>query len=138
MKNKATRFLLALALAASIVTTGLITGCGSTPQKIAYQGVSTTQITADAALDLWGKYVSVQKAAGRPVPVSQELAVRAAYQKVQASMLVVCDAGAVWSAGTNSTNSVALAAAFQVAISNSTQSLADLTNLLKTYGVTIP
>lgn len=107
-----------------------LTGCGSTPQKIAYQAAGTTVVTVDTAMSGWGAYVAVKHPG-----TNEEMTVKNAYEKYQASMAVVCDAGAAYSA-TGGTNATATAA-FNQAIANSSQNLTDLEKLITTYGVTL-
>ena len=103
------------------------TGCQSTPQLIAYQSAGTAIVSADTAMQLWGAYV----AANHP-GTNIEAQVKSAFEKYQASVAVLCDAGAIYSAaGTNTT----AAAAFSQATANAGQSLLDLENLLTTVGV---
>jgi hypothetical protein len=124
--TRPTLMLLAAGLAASLFWTG----CASTPQQASYRAVGTTIVSVDTAMNLWGAYV----AAKHPSPI-QETAVKAAYEKYQASMTVVCDAGAAYSA-TGGTNATAVAA-FNTAVANAGQELTDLENLMTSFGVTL-
>ena len=82
---------------------------------------------ADTAMHLWGAYV----AAHHP-GTNLEAQVKSAFEKYQASVAVLCDAGAIYSAaGTNTTAS----AAFSQATANAGQTLLDLENLLTAAGV---
>lgn len=120
-----------LSLSLCLVTAFLVTpttGCRN-PQAATYQVVASTQVSADEAMKLWGAYVSA-----RHPSVEQERQVLNAYQKYQASMLLVVDAGKTYAAS-SITNSSAATAVLQAAIDNAAQSLADLTNLLTTFGV---
>jgi hypothetical protein len=107
-----------------------LAGCGSTPQRVAYVAAGTTVVTVDAAMSEWGAYVAIKHPG-----TNQELAVKSAYEKYQASMAVVTDAGAAYAA-TGGTNSTATAALNQ-AIANSSQDLTDLETLITTFGVTL-
>jgi len=51
-------------------------------------------------------------------------------------MAAVCDAGAIYS-GSASTNSTAASGALQTAIVNANNEIADLENLMTTFGVTL-
>jgi len=82
----------------------------------------------DSAMKLWGAYV----AANHP-GAAVEIKVKAAFDKYQAEMAVVCDAGAIYSAA-GTTNAPA-AAALNQAMAGAGQSLLDLENLLTTLGV---
>lgn len=111
----------------------LLAGCSTSDQKAALQVASGTVVSVDLAMKEWGAYVK----ANHP-PVAQELAVKDAFQKYQASMVVVCDAGAVYASTAGSTNlSSAASTAFQSAIGNETASIADLENLITKFGVTL-
>ena len=106
----------------------IISGCKSTPQEITFQAASTTVVGVDTAMNLWGSYVA-QAHPG----TNQEMIVKNAYEKYQASMAAVCDAGEIYAA-TGGTNGTATAA-FNQAIANSGQDLADLENLINSFGV---
>jgi len=110
----------------------LLCSCASTPQKIAYRATGTAIVSVDAAMNLWGAYV----AANHP-PVNQELAVKNAYEKYQAAMVVVSDAGAAYAATsvTNATAAQQAMLALQQATSTASQDLGDLESLLTQLGV---
>jgi hypothetical protein len=115
----------------------LLTGClgfegCKNPQATTYQTVATTKVSVETVMHLWGAYVASGNAT-----VAQEIQVRDAYQKYQAAMLVVCDAGAIYSASslTNAVGATGLSAALQQAILNATNSIADLENLVTSFGV---
>ena len=120
----AVRTLVAALLVASLAPLAL-EGCASA-NKAAYTGVSATDISVQTAMGIWNAYVGAK----HPGP-DKEMAVKRAYDAYQASMLLVCDAGAAYSAsgGTNA------AAALQYAVSHANQSFADLANTLTTFGV---
>ena len=107
-----------------------LAGCGSSPQTVAYQAAGTTVVTVDAAMGEWGAYVAAEHPG-----TNAELAVKSAYEKYQASMAVVTDAGAAYAA-TGGTNSVAISALDQ-AEANSAQDLADLERLITSFGATL-
>ena len=111
-------------------TLAFSTGCKSTPQQVAYQSVATASVTVETALHAYNVFA----AAGKTTP-AQNSAVKAAYLKYQAAFAVVCDAGAIYAA-TGTTNAPAASAALQTAIANANQSIADLENLIKSFGVT--
>ncbi|MGH7939725.1 MAG: hypothetical protein ACREFR_01470, partial [Limisphaerales bacterium] len=117
-------------IAASIGLALGLTACNTTPQEAIYRAAGTTVVTADTAMNLWGAYV----AADHP-GTNEEAAVETAYEKYQASMAVVCDAGAAYAA-TDGTNATA-AAAVNEAIANSGQELTDLENLISSFGVNL-
>jgi hypothetical protein len=104
------------------------TGCASSPQQATYQAAGTTVVSVDTAMNLWGAYV----AANHP-STNLEAQVENAYDKYQASMAIVCDAGAAYAAtgGTNATATAAL----NTAVANSSQELTDLENMITSFGV---
>lgn len=116
--------LLAAGLAASL----FLGGCSTTPQQATYRAAGTAIVSVDTAMKLWGAYVAAQHP-----PASQEMAIKSAYEKYQASMAVVCDAGAVYSS-TGGTNAAAVGALNQ-AVHDSGQELVDLENLITSFGV---
>ena len=127
------RLPLMLAFACLTLTAGsLITGCNTTPQKVTYEAAGTATVSVDTAMILWGSYV----AANHP-PVTEETAVKAAYEKYQAAMASACDAGAIYAA-TSVTNAPGLSGAslaLQQATANASQELLDLENLITSFGV---
>jgi hypothetical protein len=108
------------------VDCGLLTGCSSTPQQVAYQSAGTTIVTVDTAMGLWGAYV----AANQP-GTNAEAKVKFAYEKYQTAMTILCDAGTVYSM-TASTNA---ASVLNLAASTAAQDLLDLENLITACGV---
>jgi hypothetical protein len=104
------------------------TGCTSTPQTVAYRTAGTAVVSVDTAMTLWGQYVATYHP-----NANQEATVKAAYDKYQAAMVAVCDAGAIYAAS-GSTNAPA-GAALNQAIANSGQDLIDLENLLTDCGI---
>lgn len=110
----------------------LTQGCKSTPQSVAYQTAATTRVSVDTAMHLWGKWVESGQST-----VDQEVKVRDAFRKYQASMLVVCDAGAIYAASgtTNAYGATGTAAALQQAISNCDTTINDLLKLIASFGV---
>jgi hypothetical protein len=105
-----------------------LTACQSTPQQATYQAAGTTIVSVDAAMTEWGAYVSTAQPG-----TNAETAVESGYEKYQAAMAVVCDAGAAYAA-TGGTNAQATAALDQ-AIANSSQELTDLETLISSFGV---
>jgi hypothetical protein len=83
----------------------------------------------DAAMSEWGAYVAVNHP-----PVNEEQTVKAAFEKYQTLMTVVCDAGSIY-AGAGSTNAPAASGALQTAILNANNEITDLENLITSYGV---
>lgn len=83
-------------------------------------------------MKLWGVYVATKHP-----PVSQEIAVKAAFQKYQASMLVVCDAGVAYSTAATSDVQLTASGVLQIAIGAATSNISDLENLIRSFGVTL-
>lgn len=108
----------------------LFTGCvGNPPTKI-YKAVGTTDATVTAAVKAWDVYVT-----NNTVPVSQQLAVKAAFQKVQAAEILVLDADAAY-AQYGSTNAPAgIIAQSQAAAVNASTALNDLLALLAQFNI---
>lgn len=111
------------------------TGCQSTPARIAYNTVSAPAITVNAAMTAWGDYV----AQWHP-PVAQELQVKAAFEKYQAAELAAISAAKVYADLAASGNTNSLSARVNTEIQNQTasQALADLVNLVRSFGVNLP
>lgn len=123
----------ALFAASFLFAAAFMAGCGTTAQQTSYRAYATTQVSVDAAMTEWGAYVK-----SFTPPVAQEQAVKSAYEKWQAAMAVVGDAGAAYSAANGDTNLVS--AAFSVlttAVQNANTSQTDLINLLVQFGVTV-
>lgn len=109
-------------------------GCGSTPQRAAYVAAGSVQVSVETAMAAWNVYVGAQHP-----PLATELKVKAAYEKYQQAMVVVCDAGAIYAAAgvTNANGQTGAAAALDTARANAAQSLADLLGLMRTIGLKI-
>ena len=127
-------------LLGSLMLTGLcagvslVGGCGTTPQKAAYVTAGTTITGVDAAMTAWADYV----AQFHP-PASQEAAVKAAYGKYQAAMLVMVDASQLYVtlAGSGSTNSPPAMDKANQASQAAAQAFADLLTLLRSFNIKI-
>jgi hypothetical protein len=115
--------LLALALPAL-----MLTGCASAPTA-AYKAESATAVTVETAMTAWGDYV----AAHHP-PASEELAVKAAFERYQAAELLAIDATASY-VSLASTNASASGSGLSVASAGAAQALSDLVSLLQSFGV---
>jgi len=122
--------LVSLGVASVLLLSGL-TGCQTTAQQATYQAAGTASVTVEAALHAYDVFA----AQGKTTP-AQNAAVKAAYEKYQSAFAVVCDAGAVY-ASTVTTNAPAASAALQTAIVNANQTISDLVNLIRSFGVTI-
>jgi hypothetical protein len=105
--------------------------CGTTNTNT-YRAVSVSQVSVQTALELWNKAIPVIHPS-----LDLQTKVRVMFDRWKASMILVCDAGAAYSAGIGTANEVNLANALQYAISNSNQTKGDLINLLVEAGVKI-
>jgi hypothetical protein len=101
-----------------------LTGCNGTVNSNTYKTVATTQVTVSAAMAGWNVYDGTGKAT-----IAQEQAVKSAYQKYQAAIVAVCDAGALLSAGSTASAQDAL----NLAVANANQSITDLVNVIQSF-----
>jgi len=123
-------------LAAGFFVSG---GC-ATANVAAYKVVATTGVSVDTAMSEWGAYVASVPRTNSAVVLAlsaQEQSVKSAYQKYQASFVVVCDAGAAYAAAsvTNAAGSSPAQLALQNAESNASQDISDLESLIGSFGV---
>lgn len=121
--------LLAVAVVVALVAPALtlVPGCG-TINRTSYQAVAVSTVSVQEAMALWNTYVRLNHP-----PLDQERAVKSAYEKWTASMVIVCDAGRVLSVavGTNATNTVpVLSVALETAVRNAASERVDLFNLI--------
>ena len=106
----------------------LFLGCSSTQVSTAYKTETATDTAVTTAMNVWGAYVS----ANHP-PVSEELQVKAAFEKVQAAELLVNSATIIAQQTVGQTNnSITEITTDSAALA---QALVDLTNLLQQFGV---
>jgi len=115
----------ALALAFGLLW---VSGCG-TVQSASYKAAGTTAVTVDTAMQAWGAYVATAHPS-----TNQEQLVKTAYERYQAGMAAVCDAGAIY-ASASQTNAPAASAALQTAIGNANNEISDLETLITSFGV---
>jgi hypothetical protein len=115
-------------------------GCAGTPQRVAYQGLTTSRITVETALGLYNVWLGDQKAKGTPVSLSSQAAVKAAFDKWKAAQLIALQAGrlATVSTSTNAAGDTGLVAAFDDAVNNLSVLRIEFLSLLSQLGVTIP
>ena len=116
-------------LAALGVASFLFTGCAGTPVTVAYKAAGATDVTVQAALAAYDQF-----AKNNETTPAQNEAVQNAFLKYQAAYAVLCDAGSVASAASG-TNAPAASLALTQAQANATQTLADLVNLIQSFGV---
>jgi hypothetical protein len=138
-------FVLMTALALAIVPLAVIIGSGcanNTPQTVAYKSYTGSTVAVQTTLGFWDTYLvgAYARAAGNATNVAkikdQEHKVKDLYEKWQASMALVADAGAVWSAATHGTNSdlsTSALSAFNQAVNNGAASYIDLQNAVGTF-----
>jgi len=107
----------------------LFSGCASAPTNI-YKAVGTTDATVTAAVKAWDLYVTQNT-----VPVSQQLAVKAAFQKVQAAEILVLDADAAYAQYGSTNAPTGIIAQSQAAAANATTALNDLLSLLAQFNI---
>lgn len=105
-------------------------GCNTTPQTAAYRAAGITQVSVETAMREFNQAAK----AGLTTP-KQNAMVKTDYIRYQNAFATMCDAGAAYSAsgGTNQS----LAASFQYAAANSTQTLGDLFTLIQSFGITL-
>lgn len=77
---KITRWLAIALLAVPLLF--VVPGC-ATANKAAYKGTQAASISGDIGLRVWADYVSAQKLKGTPVPLSQELQVKKAWNQFE-------------------------------------------------------
>ena len=113
------------------LTLTLPTGCSSL-NKGSYQATGVASVTVDKAMIAWGDYV----ARFHPGPAA-EAKVKAAYESYQQSVNTVADTAMAYlkAKAANDPNTPALQAAFNNAISAAGAALADLENLIVSFGV---
>lgn len=122
-----------IACVALAITSAIFTGCTSTTGTL-YKTENTVQTTVEVAMTAWGDYV----AAHHPGPAA-EAKVKAAYEKYQVYAAAVVDASQGYAAlaGASPTDQPPSMQAVNAALSNSSQALADLTALIRSFGVKI-
>lgn len=123
--------LLALALCAGLLA--VTPGCSTSPPMAVYRATSTAHITVDAAMRAWGDYV----AQFHP-PVSQEAAVRDAFNKYKLAQLAVLDAAIGYQQAQS--DGAALSQAqrdLNAALAAAGAALGDLTSLITSFGVNL-
>lgn len=108
-------------------------GCKSSPATTAVRVSDASKVTVEAALGAWDAYI----VANHP-PLTQQAAVKRAWEKYQAAQLVVLDAALILKeAQTSGANTITAQAALNSAIANGGQAIADLLALVRQFGVRI-
>ena len=105
----------------------LFTGCSTGQIGTAYKVETATDTTIATAMSIWGDYVK----ANHP-PVSEELQVQSAFQKVQAAELLANSATTIAAQNVGNTN---LLNAVLTSSAAETQAFTDLVTLLQSFGV---
>lgn len=110
-----------------------LTGCKSTPAKVAVNASDSARITVEAALGAWDAYI----VKNHP-PLKQQEAVRSAWLTYKQSQLVVLDAAILLKQAQNAgTSTTGAQAALSGAIVDASNALADMLKLLRQFGVKI-
>ena len=120
----------ALILVGAMAGALFLSGCTTNAPTGIYKGVGTTDAAVTAAVKAWDIYVTQNT-----VPISQQIAVKNAFLKVQAAEKLVLDGDAVYAAyGTTNAPAGVLAtlATDQTAF---TDALTDLTGLLSQFNI---
>lgn len=121
--------LVLLSLAGTVAALSLSSGCATT-QRATYQVASSTSVTVEVALKTYNVFAAQGK-----TTIAQNIKVKEAYERYQVAMEIVCDAGQAYAATGGADGSTS--AALQEAVSNANTSLADLINLIRSFGVKI-
>lgn len=110
-----------------------VTGCKSTPAKIAANASDGARITVEAALGAWDAYI----VKNHP-PLKQQEAVRSAWVTYKQAQLVVLDAAILFKQAENAGgNTSGAQTALSGAIVDASNALADMLALLRQFGVKI-
>ncbi len=115
---------LGLALGAASVA---LTGCSSTPNRIAYNTVATTTTAVNAAVQGWWDYKTQFPDKVTP---AQDAQVRNLYEKYQATMKVVQDAYITAGGWPSGTNAPSLQSVLNTALAAAAQDEADILALI--------
>ena len=108
-----------------------VTGCKSTPAKIAVNASDSARITVEAALGAWDAYI----VKNHP-PLKQQEAVRSAWVTYKQAQLVVLDAAILLKQAQDANGNITIAQAkLNIAISDASNALADMLALLRQFGV---
>lgn len=117
----------------------VLTGCKSV-EKTTYRVTGVTAATVDKAMLGWGDYVAQQQLRGTPVPLSDELKVKKAFQQYQLALKAVTDAGLEYSTIKQSGSDAGLPAA-QAALNSAAAilgaSMSELVDLIASFGIPV-
>jgi hypothetical protein len=131
--NGTTTLPLLLLGALLIGCTPCVTGCKSTPAKIAVNASDSARITVEAALGAWDAYI----VKNHP-PLKQQEAVRSAWLTYKQAQLVVLDTAILLKQAQNAGgNTSGAQSALSGAIVDASNALADMLKLLRQFGVKI-
>ena len=106
----------------------MFTGCAGVSANT-YKAETLTDTTVSTALHVWGDYV----AANHP-PVTEELQVKALFEKIQAAELVIESTHELYLQNTGNTN---LLTSISISTATEVQEYNDLLALLRSFGVKI-
>lgn len=128
------RIILAIALGCSLL---LLPAC-TTINKAAYKTTQGTSIAADVGLQVWADYVSRQKSAGMPVPLSQELQAKKSWDAFQDARDGVIRAGIAYSQAKAAGVDLSVTeATINASVAAMAAASADFINLLASFGVKV-
>jgi len=108
----------------------VIQGCSSA-NRTAYVGETGLRVTVETGMGMFNQLVKAGK-----VTQAQELVVKHAYEKLQATAILLCDAGKVGAAAA-STNGVAISSALTTLSANYQQGFADLQAALLKFNINL-
>lgn len=100
-------------------------GCSTSAVTTAYKTESAIDTAVTAAWQAWQSYLVNSKIEGKPIPLSTQISVASAFNKVKATELMAIDATA------NSTNTLTLSSA----TNDLTLAVQDLSNILLTFNI---
>ena len=105
-------------------------GCKTSQQTVAFKVAKTVEISADTAMSAWGDYV------GKFHPsASVEQKVSDAFTKYQKAMITIADAGEQWTAKIGTIEEPTSQQVYNAAIAAGSAALADLVDLVRSFGV---
>lgn len=129
------RLITAIILGCTLV---LLTPACSTANKAAYKTTQVTSTTADIALHVWADYVAQQKQLGTPVPLSQEVQAKKAWNAFQDARDGVIKAGVAYSQTKAAGGDLSpLEAQINASVAALAAASSDFITLIQSFGVTV-
>lgn len=123
--------MLLVTVSAMIVMLAPITQTGCATKEAVYRTSSTAKVTADVAMRSWGAYVAQYHP-----PVEQEQKVKSAFEKYQASQLLLLDAAIAYrQAEASGGDKTAAQAKLDAAVAGASSALQSLLGLLQSFGL---